>query len=301
MRTTRWIGRAAVALFALGNAAVGCGGESASGPPPATGAQASTAEDETAAAELAEHHRHHHGGLTKFIVMAVDTLGVPPEQKAQIEKIQADLKAHRAPLRDAEHALMALLADGIAAGNFDAAKVEAAVAQVESAAAAVHVASTDALNQLHAALTPVERAALIDKVQAHWQVWQQANAEEQAAAGQKQGHLAHLAEELGLTADQVEKIRTSLHAASGDSPHRLASKEFDAEMNAFASAFTADTFDAKSLATGQTASAHLASAGVARMTRFYEAVTPVLTPEQRTKLAEHLREHQTHEETPSTT
>ena len=34
----------------------------------------------------------------------------------------------------------------------------------------------------------------------------------------------------------------------------------------------------------------MAAWGVTRMVRFYEIVTPLLTPEQRTKLAEHLRE-----------
>jgi Spy/CpxP family protein refolding chaperone len=299
-RPMRWTCGAVLALLMLGNlASAACGGEAANGPPPTApaGAQAATADDDTVAAELAEHHRHHHGGVAKFIEMSIDTLGVPPEQKAQIDKIQADLKARRAPVRDAERGLVASLADGIAAGTIDAAKVEAAITQVETTAAAAHEASVDALNQLHAALTPVQRAALIDKVQAHWAVWQEANLGEENAPGhEKKGHVAHLAEELGLTPDQVDKVRSSLHASAADVPHRLDPKEIDAHLNALASAFTSNTFDAKSLSTGQSASAHLAGAGAARMVHFYEAVVPVLTPEQRTKLAEHLREHQTHED-----
>ena len=56
-------------------------------------------------------------------------------------------------------------------------------------------------------------------------------------------------------------------------------------------AFVADKFDAKTLAPSAAAAAgHVARHGGARLARFYEAVTPVLTPEQRTKLATHLRE-----------
>ena len=82
------------------------------------------------------------------------------------------------PARAAEQSLLATLADGLAGANLDAARVDAAVAQVSAAAAAVHDASADALNELHAVLTPPERGALVDKVEAHWAVWQKANAED---------------------------------------------------------------------------------------------------------------------------
>jgi Spy/CpxP family protein refolding chaperone len=65
----------------------------------------------------------------------------------------------------------------------------------------------------------------------------------------------------------------------------------DAHIQAFATAFVADKFDPKSLAPSATAAAgHIARHGAGRLAHFYEAVTPVLTPEQRTKLAAHLRE-----------
>jgi hypothetical protein len=44
--------------------------------------------------------------------------------------------------------------DGVAAANLDETTVDAAIAQVSAAAATVHDASTDALNELHAVLTP---------------------------------------------------------------------------------------------------------------------------------------------------
>ena len=153
----------------------------ANGPPPATAGRP-TAADDDATAGLMEHHRyHHHGGVTLFIAMSLDTLGVSPEQRAAVEKIRTDLHARMEPARAAEQNLMTTLADGLAAANLDTAKVDAAVAQVTAAAAAVHDASADALNELHAVLTPPQRAALVDKVEAHWAVWQKANAEETGA------------------------------------------------------------------------------------------------------------------------
>ena len=249
------------------------------------------AEDESVNEELRAYHRHHHhGGVTMFISMAIDTLGLDPAKKAQVEKIQNDLHAKMAPARDAEHVLLSTIADGVATGKIDTAKVDAAVAKTGTASAGIHPATVDTLTQLHDALTPVERAALVDKVKAHWEVWHKVNAEEKAGSTEKGTHLAKLTELLALTPDQVDRISKALSVDPPVTP-QSDPKAVDAYVQAFATAFTADKFDPTSLAPAATASAgHLARHGGARMARFYEAVTPVLTPDQRAKLAAHLRE-----------
>ena len=68
-------------------------------------------------------------------------------------------------------------------------------------------------------------------------------------------------------------------------------KEVEGHMQAFGTAFKADTFDAKTLGTESDANKHIASWGATRMARFFEAAAPVLTPDQRTKLAARMREH----------
>jgi Spy/CpxP family protein refolding chaperone len=256
---------------------------------PADSAQA--AEDDSVNEELRDYHRHHHhGGVTTFISMAIDTLGLDAARKAPIEKIQSDLHAKMAPARDAEHDLLSTIADGVAAGKIDAAKVDVALGKVAAASAGIHAATTDALTQLHDALAPAERAALVDKVKAHWEVWRKVNVDEKAGSKEKGAHLAKLTEFLALTPDQVDKITTALSADVPVTP-QTDPKAVDAHIQAFATAFVADKFDAKSLAPSAAAAAgHVARHGGARLARFYEAVTPVLTPDQRTKLAAHLRE-----------
>ena len=54
------------------------------------------------------------------------------------------------------------------AGAIDKARVEPKLKELERAAGQVHEAAADTLNKLHDALTPPERAALVDKVKAHW-------------------------------------------------------------------------------------------------------------------------------------
>jgi|CZKU01.1.fsa_nt_gi Spy/CpxP family protein refolding chaperone len=286
------MGIGAAVLFAAG-ATAGCGGNSASTPPPATAAAVDGDDDATA--DLTEHHRyHHHGGVTLFIAMSLDTLGVSPEQRAAVAKIRADLHARMEPARAAEQTLVALLADGLAAANFETAKVDAAVAQLTAAAAVVHEASADALNDLHVVLTPPERAALVDKVEAHWAVWREANADDTGAAKVGGGRLATLATDLDLAPDQVDKIRAALGEGMKTVP-RLDPQETTTELHAFGDAFRSEKFDARSLATASVANTHLVGWGAAHMARFVEIVSPVLTPDQRAKLAQGLHEHANHD------
>ena len=188
---------------------------------------------------------------------------------------------------------MTTLADGLAAGNIETTKVDAAIAQLTSAAAAVHDASADALNQLHEVLTPPQRGALVDKVEAHWAVWQKVNADEAGQTTPEDGHLATLATELGLRADQVDKIRANVAEGMRAVP-RLDPQEIAVHLRAFGDAFRSERFDARALATANGADAHLVSWGSAYLAHFIEASMPVLTADQRTQLAQTLREHATH-------
>jgi hypothetical protein len=69
--------------------------------------------------------------------MSLDTLGLSPEQKPAVEKIRSDLHARMEPARAAEQNLLGTLADGLAVGVLDPAKVDAAVGQLTKAAASV--------------------------------------------------------------------------------------------------------------------------------------------------------------------
>jgi Spy/CpxP family protein refolding chaperone len=259
-------------------------------PAPTVPAQPITADD-SVNESLRDYHRHHHGGLTTYISMAVDTLGLDEAKRATVEKIQSDLRAKTAPARAAENDLLAAIADGVAAGKLDTAKINAALEKHAAASTGIHEATAEALTQLHDALSPAERAALVDKVKAHWEVWHKVNVDEKAGnKEEKGGHLGSLTKLLSLTPDQVDKISTALGTDAPVTP-KTDPKAEDGHVQSFAAAFLADKFDAKSLASSATASAgHVARHGGGRLVRFYTAVTPVLTPEQRTTLAAEIRE-----------
>lgn len=288
----RAIGIRAVVLLGMG-AAAGCGGSSASARPTVTAASAVGDEE---SASLMEHHRyHHHGGVTLFIAMSLDTLGVSPEQRDAVEEIRARLYHAMEPARAAYRNLLDVLADGLDAASFDATKVNAAIAQVANVSGGAHDASTSALNDLHAALTPPQRAALADKVVAHWAVWQSENGSETDSTNAvERGHLATLTTELGLTPEQIEKIRGPLADRMRGVP-RLDPQQIEAHVRAFCDAFRGETFDARTLATGNAANVRLVSWGAAHLAHVVETMSPVLEPGQRATLARKLREHATHD------
>jgi Spy/CpxP family protein refolding chaperone len=250
----------------------------AAAPMPMADAQPDAASD-----ELRDHHRHHHhGGVTMFISMSIDTLGVPPEKQAQLEALQHKLHEQMKPGREAERKVIAAIADGVAAGQVRSEELHAAVEDVAASSGKVHAASADALNQLHALLTPPERMALANKVRAHWEVWRKVNGEEN-----HETQLQKLTDSLKLTPDQVARIQASLSAHAMQKPDPAAA---EAHVEAFANAFAADNFDAHTLNSGDAANTHVARTGAGRMIHFYAAVTPVLTPDQRNTLAGKLRE-----------
>jgi hypothetical protein len=259
--------------------------------PPATAATSSSSDDENALAFMEHHRFHHHGGVALFIALGLDALGVPEDRRAAVETIRNELLSNLVSVRLAEQTFIATLADGVAAGSIDAAAVDAAIVRLQAAAQAVFDRSADTLNRLHALLLPPERAALVGKVNAHWAVWQNVNAEEAGSIPREEGHLASLQAELGLTQFEVDRIREAL---TRQRPPAFDAKTIDAEIHAVDSAFVSDRFDAKALGAVDDANAHMVGWAARHLANFLQAATPSLTAEQRSALADKLRGHAAH-------
>jgi Spy/CpxP family protein refolding chaperone len=246
-------------------------------------------------AEGDEHRAHHERGVLGLVVMSLKDLDLTADQQATIDKIRADLTTKMEPARAAGKDFAGTLADGVAAGKVDRAKVDASITKLVTEVTNTHDASMAALDQLHAALTPAQRAKLVDEVQGHWDKWKEAHGRDEADDKEhRNGHLLALVRDLGLTADQAEKIKAGFHDKMKAGPQDHAHKEVQDHLKAFATAFKADTFDAKKLAGGKAASGHMARWGATRMARFAEVAAPVLTPEQRTKFAQLIRDRADH-------
>jgi len=245
--------------------------------------------DERAEAGLVEHHRHqHNGGAMQFVVMALDTLEPGDASRTQVEQVRRDLNRCLAPSAEIQQRLDLTIADGVAAGAVDLAKVDGIINQLDGTTLDARACGDGALNQLHAILSPAERIELVEKVEAHWDVWHQVNDDQQAAGRPGGGRLGRLTKELNLTPDQVEKAKGALHVALTGRAVTFDRARIEAELKAFDAAFVAASFDAKAATSRE--NGHLASFGATRKAIFYETVTPLLTASQRTELAGHLRQ-----------
>jgi Spy/CpxP family protein refolding chaperone len=240
--------------------------------------------------ELQAHHRHHHQGFAGFVISSIETLGIGADQQAAVDAVRKEFRTKMKPLREANGAVLQLLADGIAAGTMDKGKVDAAVGRAGMASAGLQGALPSLLNQLHAALRPEQRVALVDKIDAHWAAWRDVNSGDHAADGTKPDRrLNHLAKEYGLTSDQIDKVRATLDA-SKDTKKPFDAAAVETYVKAFDTAFIEDAFDAKKLPGAGPDSAHVVSWGAERMAWFYEALAPVLTADQRPQVAEKLHQ-----------
>jgi Spy/CpxP family protein refolding chaperone len=249
----------------------------------------------------ADHHRRHNaGGVPMLILLSVSDLDLTADQKTAVEKIRDEMKEKMAPARAAEKELSTVLADGVAAGSVDKAKADKAIEKLVAAAQQVRTATVDGLVKLHAALTPAQRADLVDKLQQHFEKWKAAQGQEETDDKEyHSGHLLALVRELSLSQDEAQKIKDAFKAqlagqnkgaktANHDKEKRDEHKEVTDHLAAFEKAFKSDKFDPK-VPNAAAADKHMAKWGASRRAAFLEAAAPILTPDQRTKLADRIR------------
>jgi Spy/CpxP family protein refolding chaperone len=221
-----------------------------------------------------------------------------PEQRTRIEALFKQTEDRHAEAWRASAAarkeLLLALADQVKAGAIDRAalapKAEAAAAPLKKA----HEQDRAALVELHKALTPEQRAQFVDALQDRHSMAKKAfgrgdGREEHALAGKGKGkheRFGHMWKELDLSSEQKEKLKEAMKSAMGE---RGKGKEHFAqrreEMKKLMESFKSDQFTGELPGHGKDGSAM-----VDRILKFAEVATPILTPEQRTKASEMLRE-----------
>ena len=104
------------------------------------------------------------------------------------------------------------------------------------------------------------------------------------------GPLEKLSEDLALTPEQKEKLKTKLeaHAKTEEAQMKARMAASEKHMKAIGDAFVGDKFDAKKVGVGTQAPEMAKSMATAKVS-FAETVLSVLTPDQRAKFAEHIR------------
>ena len=131
-------------------------------------------------------------------------------------------------------------------------------------------------------LSPAERAALVDKVQAHCQVWRQDNHDQQPARRERRGRLAKLPTRAEPHAGPGHQDLGGPPRDAGRTPREFDPKKVKRHVEAFSKTFASDSFDAKSRHVERERRSRELRRG-ANGALLRDRDSPVLTPEQRTK------------------
>jgi len=272
--------------------------------PAAQAASAPNVAEEANAPEPKKPNLNHRHPLVALFLASVDSLDMTAQQKAAIDGVKADLLMHAEVPKEPRRTLEADVLAAVNAGKFDQPKIDADMRAMASAVAATQPAMQDDLNHLHRALNPEQRKKLVEiirgkakEMHAHGMAMHEhghAHAAHDAKSGEHehQDPLAKLGEELSLTPEQSTKIRAKVEALVNAQQAAMKNKMAAAQkqMEAVATAFITEKFDAKKLGIG-TQAPELVKTVVTERVQFVQAVLPELTPEQRSKFAAHIQAH----------
>jgi Spy/CpxP family protein refolding chaperone len=250
--------------------------------------------------------KHHHGhGMEALLMTSLDSLDLKPEQKTAIDSIESDMEKTGDAAKDSRAKLETDVADGVAAGKLDKKKTDADIKAMADAVAGAEPQMQDAMNRLYKTLDADQRKKLVETMRAKGKEMKEHMAEHEGKGpgagkehegheheGMGEGPMAKLGDELALTDDQKTKLHTKLEAQMKANHAAMKTKMEAAEkhMDAIGTAFEGDKFDAKKAGVGGQAPEMVKAMATARL-QFVETVLPVLTPDQRAKFAQHLKDH----------
>ncbi|MBX3191969.1 MAG: Spy/CpxP family protein refolding chaperone [Labilithrix sp.] len=211
------------------------------------------------------------------IDVGLSSVALEVRQRRALETIHAQLDAATEPVRRTERQLMGSLADAAAANKVDVEALRAQVRAIMTVAAQSGQRVERALDELHAMLTPEQRALVRGRYSQRW-----ASAPTTAEWAPRLGNVL---EPLGASREQIESARARLQAARPAPP---LTEEDHAHHRVMMNAFHGDTFDAHALGVGD-AYVRATLAAAEQTIAVVAAVVPDLTTEQRLRFAQMLR------------
>jgi Spy/CpxP family protein refolding chaperone len=267
----------ALSAVSLAGASLGCSGTVTSEP------VAASPDTATTRAPVAVNAKGH----LKVIADALGDVPLTATQRAAIEKMAADADVRHADARAAHQQLALAIAAQVEAGQVDRAalqpKIDALVAAVQKA----QPADRAAFEQLHALLTPDQRTAFVDAVEAR--------VTEKMGAMHDKHPLKQWAADLQLTEAQKTQIHDAMKQRfqamaqghdHGDAPPWAHMHEQGAKLMA---AFKQERFVMDEVSPPKDVAAK-AKAMSDHVLGLAETALPVLTPQQRAIAAQKIRE-----------
>jgi hypothetical protein len=232
-------------------------------------------------------------GPVGTLFRAARDLPLTDAQKASLDALETQLAtpATGEPPHDDAKALQTDIVAGIRAGKLDQAKLRADFAASDKAMAAHEAKEESALSGLYAALDPAERKALVAAVRTKETARDAQFAAhgvdmDAGAAEWAKRRLDRMTAQLGLDAAQQKTVGALLVKGDSMGPAAMNTQREEGKkrMERILSSFEGDTFDPKKLDLGGVPGTTLHE-GLEKDTAFLSQLVPVLTPEQREKLA----------------
>jgi Spy/CpxP family protein refolding chaperone len=253
--------------------ALGCSGAVAPEPP-------TTAEAATTRAPVAQAT---HGPL-KLVGDALGDVPLTAAQRVTLEKLATDAEARHSGAHAARRELVLAVAAQVEAGQIDRPALQPKIDALVAAMQAVQPTDRAAFEQLHAVLSPDQRVAFVDAMEARVA----------ARAGEMRDKhpLAKWAADLGLSEAQRTQIKDAMKERWQAAGHEERGAEGAGAQERGAklmSAFKQDRFVMDEVVPPLDVSRR-AQKTTERMLRVAEAALAVLTPQQRTLAAQKLRD-----------
>jgi Spy/CpxP family protein refolding chaperone len=242
--------------------------------------------------------RRERNGAAGMLFHAAHDLQLSDTQTATLDGIESKLEQGDGPPEELRTFQTDLVA-GIRAGKMDKSKLQADIAAFDAASAAHDAKEVDAIASLWAALEPAQRTQLTTAVRAKQQQREaMINAHTpDAGAGFDAGaidwskkRLEKMTAQLGLDANQQKSVAAILPKEDWMNPTVMKAErdESNKRVDALLTAFEAPAFDGKKL--DLSGSPAKRREGLEKDAAFLGQLVPLLTPDQREKLAAQ-REH----------
>ncbi|HEY2369778.1 MAG TPA: Spy/CpxP family protein refolding chaperone, partial [Polyangiaceae bacterium] len=239
-------------------------------------------------------------GPAKRVADALAQVPLRSDQRATIEQLAKDSETRMEPARKARGDLMLAIADQVQKGTIDRTALQPKIDAVAAAHQTASPGNRAAFEKLHDLLTPEQRVAFVNAMQAE-------HHEHQGQGGEgMRGRMQKWAGDLGLSQDQQDQIKTKMQArwqahfagtVTGADPtnaaqdgHMMAEgHKMHEQYKAMLDAFKTDNFKMDQVAPVQD-HREMANGFAGHMLGMLETALPVLTPEQRTIAANKVRE-----------
>jgi hypothetical protein len=220
---------------------------------------------------------------------SLDDVELRPDQQKALQELRADVEQQLAPVREARRALSTVVADGVAAGELDDAKLDVAMSELKAALTVAVPAIQGGADRLHATLDSSQRRTLVLGMRRRGLALREMVNDLGGPRTLMHARMGRLADELGVSAEQRKMIRSNVETKLGDPRDRQ--EKLDAHrrrMREIARAFVGENFDARKLGMARELP-RLATQTAEKRLQFVETAVSELTPAQRQKLAQRIR------------